>query len=311
MSPPDNRMPLGPSPGLKVETVPTRLIETKCKTCGAEFCVRLEGRGTAPGFCSDECRFNRAADRERARAEKVRGPARSVTAPCEFCTKTFTQTLYGRGRPVSYCSSECRAGRQRANVHLRRRQDRPCASPGCDQQRPPGRKFWCEKHYGRLKRNGDLDTLLVRLPNGACHHCDNPTDSPKKLFCSAICRRRDRLGLPGTVLTCHVCQGDIHEDRRCDSIFCSKTCLQVAQRAKLYKISVEEMLALFREADGLCTICRDREPSHIDHCHTSGRVRGFICGQCNTGLGMFRDSPEFLRAAARYLELNTPVLTSL
>lgn len=44
---------------------------------------------------------------------------------------------------------------------------------------------------------------------------------------------------------------------------------------------------------------------HADHDHTTGLPRGVLCHGCNTGLGMFRDSPERLFAAIRYLEKPT------
>ncbi len=39
----------------------------------------------------------------------------------------------------------------------------------------------------------------------------------------------------------------------------------------------------------------------VDHCHDSRKVRGLLCTDCNIGLGLFKDSPERLMAAARYL----------
>lgn len=40
----------------------------------------------------------------------------------------------------------------------------------------------------------------------------------------------------------------------------------------------------------------------VDHCHTTGKVRGIICNECNRGLGYFHDNAHALRMAANYLE---------
>jgi hypothetical protein len=64
------------------------------------------------------------------------------------------------------------------------------------------------------------------------------------------------------------------------------------------------------EAQGFaCAICRDPEPGgrgtwHVDHCHTSGRVRGLLCYRCNQGLGYFRDNTSHLENAIAYLKAN-------
>jgi len=53
-----------------------------------------------------------------------------------------------------------------------------------------------------------------------------------------------------------------------------------------------------------CKVCR-RNGRRIcfDHCHTSGKFRGWLCLQCNTILGHVGDSPKLLRKLADYLDL--------
>lgn len=40
----------------------------------------------------------------------------------------------------------------------------------------------------------------------------------------------------------------------------------------------------------------------LDHCHATGRFRGWLCGSCNITLGHMKDSPALLRSLAVYLE---------
>ena len=40
----------------------------------------------------------------------------------------------------------------------------------------------------------------------------------------------------------------------------------------------------------------------IDHNHKTGKVRGLLCGSCNTGIGLLKDSPDVLDAAIEYLQ---------
>lgn len=81
----------------------------------------------------------------------------------------------------------------------------------------------------------------------------------------------------------------------------------------MYGITGEGWYALLKEQDGKCAICRKDiqrttargqgpNDAHVDHCHTSGKVRGLLCSPCNRGLGLFADSTTALREAANYLE---------
>lgn len=79
-------------------------------------------------------------------------------------------------------------------------------------------------------------------------------------------------------------------------------------RLKKYRMTPEEYDKRLEEQKGLCALCprsfvecAPRGP-RIDHCHATDKVRSLLCHQCNTGLGMFRDSPELLRKAADYFE---------
>lgn len=75
---------------------------------------------------------------------------------------------------------------------------------------------------------------------------------------------------------------------------------------KAYGITEETFEALVQSQGGKCAICRDvlkreKRGTHIDHDHATGAIRGILCVKCNAGLGQFKDDPERLQAAARYI----------
>jgi len=53
---------------------------------------------------------------------------------------------------------------------------------------------------------------------------------------------------------------------------------------------------------GICPICQERPAVHVDHDHSTKRVRGILCEQCNGFLGAFKDDPDVIRSAIAYLE---------
>ncbi len=53
-----------------------------------------------------------------------------------------------------------------------------------------------------------------------------------------------------------------------------------------------------------CAICGFGGSLKVDHEHTSGKIRGVLCHNCNVAIGHMRDDPTRLRAAAQYLELH-------
>ena len=91
-------------------------------------------------------------------------------------------------------------------------------------------------------------------------------------------------------------------------------CLACRFAARWIKMGVKNVPAEM-PAHQRCEICGGDGGERglvLDHCHQSDEFRGWLCGGCNTGLGMFRDDPARLAEAAWYLirhqERLTPVL---
>lgn len=70
-----------------------------------------------------------------------------------------------------------------------------------------------------------------------------------------------------------------------------------------YGLSEDGLDRMVSEQDGKCAICHAPFGPKVcvDHDHKTGIVRGLLCSPCNIGLGLFKDDPERLREAARYL----------
>lgn len=80
---------------------------------------------------------------------------------------------------------------------------------------------------------------------------------------------------------------------------------QRAYGLRKYGITESDFIALATRQDNRCAICRElsSQAFHVDHCHTTGKVRGLLCNRCNRGLGFFRDCANLLVAAQNYLSL--------
>ena len=125
---------------------------------------------------------------------------------------------------------------------------------------------------------------------GKCGGCGKATSAIKYKLCQQCNFRRQRNGLG-------------REERRKD----------IYLRYK-YDSSLEEFEFYWFAQRGKCWICgiKMKYPTKgkgqaldvvaVDHCHKTGKFRALLCNSCNKGLGYFKDNPEFLRVALRYLE---------
>ena len=86
--------------------------------------------------------------------------------------------------------------------------------------------------------------------------------------------------------------------------------LRDKERQRKFGITRNEYVELFNKQNGKCAICHKEETATrngvvkslaVDHCHSSGRIRGLLCSDCNTGIGKFKDDIKVLHNAIQYL----------
>lgn len=78
------------------------------------------------------------------------------------------------------------------------------------------------------------------------------------------------------------------------------------QYRRKYGITIADYDQMLEDQGGVCKICGTDTPGargrfHIDHCHTTGNVRGLLCNNCNHLLGNAQDNPKTLANAIAYL----------
>lgn len=78
-----------------------------------------------------------------------------------------------------------------------------------------------------------------------------------------------------------------------------------------YKITLEQYNNMLIKQKGVCAICKtnlNKKALSVDHCHSTGKVRGLLCHNCNMGLGTFKDNMFILQEALNYLQINQEII---
>jgi len=104
-------------------------------------------------------------------------------------------------------------------------------------------------------------------------------------------------------------QRDYHKDNRKERLLAQKQHYKdnkeeilIKQREyyirKTFDISVEQYDAYLEHP---CNICGKDEDKVLDHCHKSGMVRGALCRQCNSAIGLLKEDPIIIKNALDYI----------
>jgi len=140
-----------------------------------------------------------------------------------------------------------------------------------------------------------------KIRNRICQQCGVPfvlgQNNRLEKYCSLTCRRRYHY-LRGCVQYRNTEKGRL-------------AATEYRLKTK-FGISIYEYNQILMEQEGRCAICKTDKPTgkgtwHVDHCHTTKKVRGLLCSKCNHAIGLLGDDVSRLESAWRYIvcALNT------
>ena len=88
---------------------------------------------------------------------------------------------------------------------------------------------------------------------------------------------------------------------------------KVRDLRRRYNLTDDAYEQMIKDQNNCCAICGQPETKMdhqhgtvarlaVDHCHTTGKVRGLLCSRCNVTIGRVGESVEILKAMVAYLE---------
>lgn len=90
-------------------------------------------------------------------------------------------------------------------------------------------------------------------------------------------------------------KGIIHEKRRWSALLVK------------YGITKDQFLGMLKRQDGVCAICKSKseslpgKPLAVDHNHTTRKVRGLLCNECNVLIASLEHNVDLIPRIIEYL----------
>ena len=89
----------------------------------------------------------------------------------------------------------------------------------------------------------------------------------------------------------------------------NKEQIEIGRIKYKYDIDIDTYNSLLQLQNNKCAICGNelktgKGGKAIDHCHGSKKVRGILCTQCNTAMGLLKENINTLQSMITYLEIN-------
>ena len=312
---------------------PTVQPTRACTKCGGSGPFGRDKKAR-DGF-SSRCKKCAAENTRRWYALNTKCPRASIVKVCSGCggVGPFYKQRGTKDGLMTVCVLCCKAQPGRQVTHIRqlavqRRKANPEKARAKDARER-------EKYSARIKNNwlswkyglkpGDKERM-IEAQEGKCTICQDPLkprftdvdhDHATLKIRGVLCRRcNSMLGLfkDGPALlecACAYLQGFkvVHTEQPLLSLdWASPVHANYIRKWRLqhlYGLSADDFFRLVSEQGGRCVLCSSTlgpgRETHIDHDHSTGKVRGLLCKHCNVALGQARESITILQAALSYL----------
>lgn len=86
-----------------------------------------------------------------------------------------------------------------------------------------------------------------------------------------------------------------------------KHCVKEKRLIDKFGVDYEWYKRKLNNQNSVCDICKTKLDSNtydklaVDHCHSTGKLRGLLCTQCNTSLGLLKENTETINNMLKYL----------
>lgn len=151
--------------------------------------------------------------------------------------------------------------------------------------------------------------MFMSTSNKNCLYCGNPLTGIKRKYCSELCGVKDwRLKNHDAYRLIEKKHKHKTGDRYYKKYYkINREKINEKRILRCYNITPECYKKMMESQNDCCAICKKHQSTFkrrlcIDHNHETNKIRGILCDNCNTMIGLSKDSIQTFQSAIKYIQ---------